>query len=176
MLFLLICNAAPAMCTPTCNDINSPRRIWIEIDSQILNALFCVTGIGLLPWRARDGYVLYKKNWAKLSKIHAGWYIHGVTRRALMYWVVILFLANSGWQIAVPFPYIFRRLIRQDGMLHVDDESIHSTVLVYRDHYQRRIHVCDCGRRYRILGSTTTEKIAKAGENGTSGTNLGEEH
>jgi hypothetical protein len=122
MLFLLICNAAPAMCTPTCNDINSPRRIWIEIDSQILNALFCVTGIGLLPWRARDGYLLYKKNWAKLSKIHAGWYINGVTRRALMYWVVILFLANSGWQIAVPFPYFFLRLICQDGLLHVDDE------------------------------------------------------
>ena len=26
MLFLLLCNAAPAMCTPTCDDINSPRR------------------------------------------------------------------------------------------------------------------------------------------------------
>jgi hypothetical protein len=46
MLFLLLCNASKAMCRPTCNDINSPRRIWIEIDSQILNALFCVTGFG----------------------------------------------------------------------------------------------------------------------------------
>ncbi|KAK0640271.1 hypothetical protein DIS24_g9496 [Lasiodiplodia hormozganensis] len=54
MLFLLLCNASPAMCHPTCNDINSPRRIWIEIDSQILNALFCVTGFGLVPWRFRD--------------------------------------------------------------------------------------------------------------------------
>ncbi|RKF53867.1 putative alpha-l-rhamnosidase c [Golovinomyces cichoracearum] len=54
MLFLLICNAVPAMCKPTCNDINSPRRIWIEIDSQILNGLFCVTGFGLIPWRFRD--------------------------------------------------------------------------------------------------------------------------
>ncbi|KFY94778.1 hypothetical protein V498_03727 [Pseudogymnoascus sp. VKM F-4517 (FW-2822)] len=35
------------MCHPTCDDINSPRRVWIEIDSQILNALFCVTGFGL---------------------------------------------------------------------------------------------------------------------------------
>jgi hypothetical protein len=58
MLFLLLCNAAPAMCHPTCNDINSPRRIWIEIDSQILNALFCVTGFGLIPWRFRDLYWL----------------------------------------------------------------------------------------------------------------------
>jgi hypothetical protein len=58
MLFLLLCNASPAMCKPTCNDINSPRRIWIEIDSQILNALFCVTGFGLIPWRFRDLYWL----------------------------------------------------------------------------------------------------------------------
>ncbi|TDZ39907.1 hypothetical protein CTRI78_v010449 [Colletotrichum trifolii] len=44
MLFLLLCNAAPAMCYPACNAINSPRRKWVEWDSQILNALFCVTG------------------------------------------------------------------------------------------------------------------------------------
>ncbi|KAJ3458959.1 hypothetical protein MRS44_013068 [Fusarium solani] len=54
MLFLLLCNAAPAMCHPSCNDIDSPRRKWIEWDSQILNALFCVTGFGLAPWRFRD--------------------------------------------------------------------------------------------------------------------------
>lgn len=53
---MLLCNAAPAMCVPTCDDINSPRRIWVEIDSQILNALFCVTGFGLAPWRFRDLY------------------------------------------------------------------------------------------------------------------------
>ncbi|KAF2826441.1 hypothetical protein CC86DRAFT_29866 [Ophiobolus disseminans] len=58
MLFLLLCNAAPAMCTPTCDDINSPRRKWVEYDSQILNALFCVTGFGLAPWRFRDLYWL----------------------------------------------------------------------------------------------------------------------
>jgi hypothetical protein len=54
MLFLLLLNAAPAMCRPTCDDVNSPRRLWIEIDAQILNALFCVTGLGLAPWRLRD--------------------------------------------------------------------------------------------------------------------------
>jgi hypothetical protein len=46
------------MCRPTCNDINSPRRIWIEIDSQVLNGLFCVTGFGTIPWRFRDLYWL----------------------------------------------------------------------------------------------------------------------
>lgn len=68
MLFLLLCNAAPAMCSPDlpsngfdgCNDIGSPRRIWIEIDSQILNALFCVTGFGLVPWRFRDLWYLLR--------------------------------------------------------------------------------------------------------------------
>ena len=50
MLFLLLCNAAPAMCNPDCNDINSPRRIWVEYDSQIVNALFCVTGFGKITY------------------------------------------------------------------------------------------------------------------------------
>jgi hypothetical protein len=101
MLFLLLVEAAPAMCHPTCNDLYSARRIWVEIDSQILNALFCVTGLGLLPWRLRDTWLIFRGNWAKLSVIHAGWYIDGVTKRALMWWVVMLFLQNSIWQIVV---------------------------------------------------------------------------
>jgi hypothetical protein len=69
MLFLLLCGAAPEMCwapvgngayVRDCNHIDSPRRIWLEWDSQILNALFCVTGFGLLPWRARDLYFLLR--------------------------------------------------------------------------------------------------------------------
>ena len=81
MLFLLLCNAAPAMCHPTCNDINSPRRIWIEIDSQILNALFCVTGFGTIPWRFRDLYYLLQYRVQKkemglrrLAGINRGWF------------------------------------------------------------------------------------------------------
>jgi len=99
MLFLLLCNASPAMCrTPVlpphlkgqrlspaaslalghkgypvkfdCNDIDSPRRIWLEIDSQILNALFCVTGFGLVPWRARDLYYLLR--WRLTSEKRVG--------------------------------------------------------------------------------------------------------
>lgn len=84
MLFLLLCNAAPAMCVPTCNDIDSPRRKWIEVDSQILNALFCVTGFGLAPWRFRDLY--WWAHWRlgssqkkligirRLAGIHRGWF------------------------------------------------------------------------------------------------------
>ncbi|KAG5928935.1 hypothetical protein E4U42_007640 [Claviceps africana] len=81
MLFLLLCNAAPAMCHPTCDDIDSPRRKWIEIDSQILNALFCVTGFGLAPWRFRDLHFLLQYRLKKreiglrrLAGIHRGWF------------------------------------------------------------------------------------------------------
>ncbi|TKA65561.1 hypothetical protein B0A49_06864 [Cryomyces minteri] len=94
MLFLLLCGAAPKMCSQNlpsnnfdgCNDIDSPRRIWLEIDSQILNALFCVTGFGLIPWRFRDLYWNLKWRFAKkdspnknvglrrLAGIHRGWF------------------------------------------------------------------------------------------------------
>ncbi|PHH67897.1 hypothetical protein CDD82_1014 [Ophiocordyceps australis] len=81
MLFLLLCNAAPAMCSPTCDDINSPKRKWVEIDSQILNALFCVTGFGLAPLRLREAYLLiqhrcWKKHDAlrRLAAIHSSWF------------------------------------------------------------------------------------------------------
>lgn len=81
MLFLLLVNAAPAMCYPSCNDINSPRRKWIEYTSQILNALFCVTGFGLAPWRFRDLYYLLKwrvgsqnQSLQRLAGFHQGWF------------------------------------------------------------------------------------------------------
>ncbi|RSL67388.1 hypothetical protein CEP51_012663 [Fusarium floridanum] len=60
MIFLLLCNAAPAMCHPTCDDINSPRRKWIEIDSQILNALFCAPAFGLAPRRFIEAWELLR--------------------------------------------------------------------------------------------------------------------
>ncbi|KAF2025018.1 hypothetical protein EK21DRAFT_77426 [Setomelanomma holmii] len=56
MLFFLLLKAAPAMNHPSADDNDSPRKKWLEIDSQILNALFCVTGFGLAPWRFRDAY------------------------------------------------------------------------------------------------------------------------
>ena len=89
MLFLLLIGGGKQfMCYPPgshgvreCNNINAPRRIWIEIDSQILNALFCVTGFGLIPWRFRDLYYLLqfrimKKESAlrRLAGIHRSWY------------------------------------------------------------------------------------------------------
>jgi Protein of unknown function (DUF2985) len=81
MIFFVLLNAAPALCHPTCNAENSSRKIWIEIDSQVLNGLFCVTGFGLIPWRFRDFYYLMKwriwKNYdahRKLAGLYRGWY------------------------------------------------------------------------------------------------------
>jgi Protein of unknown function (DUF2985) len=81
MIFFVLLNAAPAMCHPSCNDNSSARKIWIEIDSQILNALFCVTGFGLIPWRFRDFYYLiqwrvFKKYdyFRRLAGHNRGWF------------------------------------------------------------------------------------------------------
>ena len=89
MLFLLLIGGGQQyMCyvpnkpgLKDCNHIDSPRRIWIEIDSQILNALFCVTGFGLVPWRFRDLYYLLQfrirhKQSAlrRLAGIHRSWF------------------------------------------------------------------------------------------------------
>lgn len=65
MLFFLLLDAAPAMDHPDKNSNDSSRKKWLEIDSQILNALFCVTGFGLAPWRFRDLYWLIQ---ARLKK------------------------------------------------------------------------------------------------------------
>lgn len=84
MIFFVLLNAAPAMCHPSCNDIHSARKVWIEIDSQVLNGLFCVTGFGLIPWRFRDFYYLMKWRYGKgeqsmiyhrkLAGIYRSWY------------------------------------------------------------------------------------------------------
>lgn len=96
MLFLLLCGAAPAMCEQPsagnhydgCNDINSPRRKWIEVDSQILNGLFCVTGFGLIPWRFRDLYWLLRYRFCNEAK-------HG--RAAKMLGLRRLAAYHRGW-------------------------------------------------------------------------------
>ncbi|KAL1301403.1 hypothetical protein AAFC00_005662 [Neodothiora populina] len=67
MLFFLELKAAPAMNHPDNGDADSsPRKIWLEIDSQILNALFCLTSWGLAPWRFRDFY------WVMVWRLRSG--------------------------------------------------------------------------------------------------------
>lgn len=81
MLFLILIRVTPAMAHPSYDSWQSGAKRWLEIDSQILNGLFCVTGLGLIPWRFRDWYYLlqwrYRKNGdalRKLAGIHAGWF------------------------------------------------------------------------------------------------------
>ncbi|ATY59332.1 hypothetical protein A9K55_003111 [Cordyceps militaris] len=81
MLFFLLLKAAPAMNHPSADDNSSPRKIWLEIDSQILNALFCVTGFGLAPWRFRDLHYFVRgvhmrerPAMAKLAQQNRGWF------------------------------------------------------------------------------------------------------
>ncbi|QDS77052.1 hypothetical protein FKW77_006917 [Venturia effusa] len=67
MLFFLELKAAPAMNHPDNGDADSsPRKIWLEIDAQILNALFCLTAWGLAPWRFRDFW------WLICRRLHIG--------------------------------------------------------------------------------------------------------
>lgn len=98
MLFLLLCGAAPEMCwapvgngewVRECNNIESAKERWIEICSQILNGLFCVTGFGLLPWRARDLYFLLKWRMCSEKKHGRQAKIYGLRRLAGFYrgWV-----------------------------------------------------------------------------------------
>jgi hypothetical protein len=92
MLFLILVGAA----NQTMPD-EQTRKIWIEIDSQILNALFCVTGIGLIPWRVRDLYQAYsKKNRHKLFQHHS--YTTNLVWIRIVVWA---FIANSLFQIGM---------------------------------------------------------------------------
>ncbi|PYH90247.1 hypothetical protein BO71DRAFT_402348 [Aspergillus ellipticus CBS 707.79] len=50
MLFFLMLNVGSMS--------KEKKKEWIEIDSQVLNALFCLTSWGLAPWRCRDMYWL----------------------------------------------------------------------------------------------------------------------
>ncbi|KAJ5274882.1 hypothetical protein N7497_005490 [Penicillium chrysogenum] len=76
MLFFLLLNVGSMS--------KERKEIWIEIDSQILNALFCLTSWGLAPWRIRDTYWLLmwhfgsakasKKSITQLAKRNSSWY------------------------------------------------------------------------------------------------------
>jgi hypothetical protein len=92
MLFLILVGAA----NQTMPD-EQTRKVWIEIDSQILNALFCVTGIGLIPWRVRDVFQYYV-----VKHRHKVLHRHSYTSSLVWIQVVIwTFIANSLFQIGM---------------------------------------------------------------------------
>ncbi|KAM3415909.1 hypothetical protein BST61_g9404 [Cercospora zeina] len=127
MLFLLLCNASPAMCWApdpsnpgqkyfNCNDIDSPRRKWIEWDSQILNALFCVTGFGLAPWRFRDLWYLMKYRLTGVEK-------HGLEKK--MYGLRKLGAYYRGW-FRLPGHTTLDEMTSQEYLRSIADSSAHS--------------------------------------------------
>ena len=92
MLFLILVGAANNSMPD-----EQTRKVWIEIDSQILNALFCVTGIGLIPWRVRDVIQFHwKKHRPKLLRRHT--YSTNVVWIGIVVWI---FIANSLFQIGM---------------------------------------------------------------------------
>lgn len=108
MLFLLLCNASPAMSREWGPDdkVHSPRQIWIEIDSQVINALFCVTGLGLFPVRCRDFYYYSLGKWRndtycwrKVLSYHSNWFLPGYTKTWKLLLVVIFNIMNSIFQV-----------------------------------------------------------------------------
>lgn len=74
MLFFLLLDVAPTM-------NQSERLTWIEITSQIMNALFCIAAFVPIPWRFRDFYYLVSWRFTGnttavfvLSDIHQSWF------------------------------------------------------------------------------------------------------
>jgi hypothetical protein len=93
MIFILLCTGGdPRMCwlekppgsgnwVKDCSDKHTSKSLWIEIDAQVLTALFCVTAFGLAPWRCRDlwhlmQYRIWHEHLAlrKLAAVHKGWF------------------------------------------------------------------------------------------------------
>ncbi|RPA82121.1 hypothetical protein BJ508DRAFT_414372 [Ascobolus immersus RN42] len=73
-LFLILINAAPRF-------TGEHRLHWIEIASQVVNALFTLTGFGLAPWRFRDLYWLIRAkyfhsthSWGRICKKNVSWF------------------------------------------------------------------------------------------------------
>ncbi|OQE39047.1 hypothetical protein PENCOP_c007G05512 [Penicillium coprophilum] len=112
------------------------KEVWIEIDSQILNGLFCLTSWGLAPWRVRDTYWLLmwhfgsaetsKKSIMQLAKQNSSWFricdsdsgecetltgkIAPPTKTWKMDFVVINMLLNTMFQIGMAtFMWVYNR-------------------------------------------------------------------
>jgi hypothetical protein len=132
MLFLLLCNAAPEMCWALdeqegwirdCDHLYSSRRIQLEVDSQILNALFRVTGFGLIPWRFRDLYYLLRWRLLPANKYGRHQKLHG--------------LRTLGG--------IYRDWVRLPGSDSLDDLSLENTMQLLLRHCRGVRPVGDIG-------------------------------
>lgn len=85
---------------------DSGRRSWIEVCTQVLTALFCISGLGLLPTRARDLYLIvrgqilgdiYSSN--RIRRIHSNWFWAGFSGNWKLVLVGVLFMTSSVLQV-----------------------------------------------------------------------------
>ncbi|KAK9314045.1 hypothetical protein V1522DRAFT_436533 [Lipomyces starkeyi] len=107
MLFLILVGAAPAMNRLDGPDgTDTPGKRWIEIDSQVLNALFCVTGFGLMPQRTKHLYFLIRGQLDNQERANVQlmrrypWYVPGRNWWALAA-VLYLYELNSCFQVVM---------------------------------------------------------------------------
>lgn len=107
-LVIILCNGAPAMSREYGPDNvqHSPRRIWIEACTQVINGLFCIAGLGLFLFRARDVYLWTKSAVTgdiyctqKILNIHSDWFWGGFSRPWKLFVVIFLHMASSIFQV-----------------------------------------------------------------------------
>ena len=73
------------------------RDVWIEVASQVLNAMFFIPIVGLLPWRLRDLFQLHSKKY-RPRLLQRFYYSVSIIWVGIFVWAYIL---NAIFQIAI---------------------------------------------------------------------------
>ncbi|CUA70390.1 hypothetical protein RSOLAG22IIIB_00750 [Rhizoctonia solani] len=104
---------------------NEDRQgFWVEISSQIENALFTVTGVGLIPWRVIDTY--------RIAKI---WHYRQVTRRLRRKAKLPALIDGNDLPDPVYNPnYVHVLSDRQQEDLHYQQQKFMASQTWYRPH------------------------------------------
>ncbi|CAE6451595.1 unnamed protein product [Rhizoctonia solani] len=97
---------------------------WVEVSSQIENALFTVTGVGLIPWRVIDTY--------RIAKI---WHYRQVTRRLRRKAKLPALIDGNDLPDPVYNPnYVHVLSDRQQEDLHYQQQKFMASQTWYRPH------------------------------------------
>ncbi|CAE6435294.1 unnamed protein product [Rhizoctonia solani] len=104
---------------------NEDRQgFWVEVSSQIENALFTVTGVGLIPWRVIDTY--------RIAKI---WHYRQVTRRLRRNAQLPALVDGNDLPDPIYNPNYVRVLsARQQEDLHYQQQKFMASQTWYRPH------------------------------------------
>lgn len=104
---------------------NKDRQdFWVEISSQVTNALFTVTGVGLIPWRVIDTY--------RIAKI---WHYRQVTRRLRRNAKLPALIDGNDLPDPIYNPnYVHVLSERQQADLHYQQQKFMASQTWYRPH------------------------------------------